>query len=307
MTSLSNTTGAPQPAPASDSLEAAQIWARLHPKAYLKQFLDQKTRIDGRAFNASRPFRASFGSIHTCDSSAIVQIGSTSVIVSIKAEVGAPLHAEPKNGMLVIDCHLLPGASPNNPNFTFGAASSYSISISEQIHQLLIQSGCIDLTTLCIEEGQAVWYLYIDVSLLSFDGNIYDAATLGVTQALDSLSLPVTVKDPTNPKGQLLIDRNVPAIPIKLRMHMMSLSFALIGTTVVCDPTADEGSAADTLLHITVDDRGRLVDVWKEAGMWMDKAEIQTAIKLALEKAKQITSSHSWRTKSQSASMTDSQ
>lgn len=299
--SLPVTRTTPLPAPEAAGENEAQIWSRLHPKAYLKKFLDQSVRPDGRALTEPRPSQVSCGDISTSDSSAIVQLGETSLIVSVKAEIGAPLHALPKQGMLVIDAHLLPHVSPSNPHFTFGAPSLFSTTITDHCHSLVVDSGCLELESLCVEENVSVWYLYIDITLLSFDGNIYDAAILGVMQSLHSLSLPLTVKNPQI-KGRLLVDDRQ-LTPLKLSCYLFCLSFVLLGDTIVCDPTAEEESVSDATLRVTVNHRGMLVDVWKDGGVWISIDEIQSAIALTQQHAKQFFVNCDWTTTPRSATM----
>lgn len=49
---------------------------------------------------------------------------------------------------------------------------------------MLKESNVLNLKDLCIEEGKAVWSLWIDVVCVSYDGNIYDAALTSVMAAL---------------------------------------------------------------------------------------------------------------------------
>jgi exosome complex RNA-binding protein Rrp42 (RNase PH superfamily) len=56
--------------------------------------------------------------------------------------------------------------------------------VSEAIHRVLKESNVLDLKDLCIEEGKAVWSLWVDVVCVSYDGNIYDAALTSVMAAL---------------------------------------------------------------------------------------------------------------------------
>lgn len=56
--------------------------------------------------------------------------------------------------------------------------------VSESIDRVLKESKVLDLKDLCIEEGKAVWALWVDVVCVSYDGNIYDAALTAVMAAL---------------------------------------------------------------------------------------------------------------------------
>jgi exosome complex component RRP43 len=42
----------------------------------------------------------------------------------------------------------------------------------------------IDLETLCIEEGKAVWVLFADLVCVNYDGNVFDACVIALMSAL---------------------------------------------------------------------------------------------------------------------------
>lgn len=42
----------------------------------------------------------------------------------------------------------------------------------------------IDTRELCVEEGQLVWVLYVDLYCLDYDGNFLDAAIVALVSAL---------------------------------------------------------------------------------------------------------------------------
>jgi len=53
-----------------------------------------------------------------------------------------------------------------------------------------LRSNFLPLTTLCIEPGKSVWVLYVDVTCIGYDGNVFDATLLAVISALrDSMFL----------------------------------------------------------------------------------------------------------------------
>ena len=58
--------------------------------------------------------------------------------------------------------------------------------MSEAINRVLKESKVLDLKDLCIEEGKAVWVLYVDAVCVSYDGNIYDAALAAIMAALNN-------------------------------------------------------------------------------------------------------------------------
>lgn len=47
-------------------------------------------------------------------------------------------------------------------------------------------ASILDLNTLCIHEGSAVWVLYADLVCVNYDGNIFDACVIGLMTALSN-------------------------------------------------------------------------------------------------------------------------
>jgi exosome complex component RRP43 len=78
----------------------AQIFQRLHPKAYLERFLADKFRPDGREASEWRDLFVHLGSISTADGSALVRLGETTIVCGVKAEIAEPDLEQPTEGFL---------------------------------------------------------------------------------------------------------------------------------------------------------------------------------------------------------------
>ena len=101
--------------PASSS-EAA-IFKRLHPATYLRRFLAEGIRPDGRACDEFRSIAVNAGgpacclamsqssiqctgSVTTADGSALVRLGETAVVCGLRVEVAEPDVLRPKQGFI---------------------------------------------------------------------------------------------------------------------------------------------------------------------------------------------------------------
>jgi len=78
----------------------AQIFQRLHPKAYLERFLAEQLRLDGREASDWRDLFVNVGSISTADGSALVRLGETTIVCGVKAEIAEPDLGQPSEGFL---------------------------------------------------------------------------------------------------------------------------------------------------------------------------------------------------------------
>jgi exosome complex component RRP43 len=65
-----------------------EAFKKLYPDAFYRKFIESGIRPDGRAFGRARPTTIGLGAVETADSSALVKIGSTTVLAGIKLEVG---------------------------------------------------------------------------------------------------------------------------------------------------------------------------------------------------------------------------
>lgn len=84
----------------SSAIENLEIFSRIQPHEYLKRFLDQSVRPDGRLLNQFRKTMITSGAISTANASAMVRLGGTTVVCGIKAEVCEPKVSVPNQGYL---------------------------------------------------------------------------------------------------------------------------------------------------------------------------------------------------------------
>lgn len=225
----------------------ATTFKRLHPISYLSRFLDSSIREDGRALAAFRDATLTLGSISTADGSAFVRIGNTSCIAAIKAEVAPPQLSRSREGYLIPNVELPAVCSSK---FKPGAPGEEAQVLTSRLLALLNSSNALDRQQLCIEEGKAVWCLYLDISFICFDGNAMDAAVLAAVAALSDTKLTKASYDPDteqvrcssspSDRSRLLLDQ----IPF-------ASSFSIFENThLLSDPTAFESALASS--HATV-------------------------------------------------------
>lgn len=60
---------------------------KLYPEQYYKRFLASGVRPDGRNFGRARPTTIGIEAVSTADASALVKIGSTTILAGVKLEV----------------------------------------------------------------------------------------------------------------------------------------------------------------------------------------------------------------------------
>lgn len=263
----------PSIATAGDDL-AATTFKRLHPISYLSRFLDSSIREDGRTLSEFRQATLALGSISTSDGSAFVRVGNTSCIAAVKAEIAVPQLSRPREGYLIPNVELPVVCSSK---FKPGAPADEAQGLTSRLLALLNTSNALNREQLCIEQGKAVWCLYLDISFICFDGNAMDAAVFAAVAALSDSEYPFSISsfdDPASDRYRFFsfyratatlpeatFDPDTEQVrctsspsdrrPLQLDEMPFASSFAIFENThLLSDPTAFESALGSS--HITV-------------------------------------------------------
>ena len=156
-------------------------------RKYLHKLAQANKRIDGRAFDEYRPIKIETNFVKKAEGSAKVELGNTKVLVGVKLEVGEPYPDSPDCGVLTTNAELIPMASPE---FEAGPPDEKSIELARVVDRGIRESEMIDLEKLCIEPGEKVWVVFVDIHILDFDGNLFDASSLAALAALLTAKVP---------------------------------------------------------------------------------------------------------------------
>ncbi|KAI8971424.1 ribosomal protein S5 domain 2-type protein, partial [Mycotypha africana] len=252
-------------------------FSRIQPHEYVKRFLDQGVRPDGRKLGQFRKTMITKNAISTANASAIVRLGGTTVVCGIKAEVCEPNVDVPTKGFLVPNVELSPLCSPK---FTAGPPPEKAQAISESIHQLFTHSNLFPLESLCIEEGKAVWVLYADMVCLCYDGNVFDASLLALSVALKDLKLP---KAEVSPSMVVEVDPTQYTEPIPLVRFPIASSFSIFNNpnVVLADPNDTEESLTREQVTIIMDTEYNLCKIYKNGGNTVNAEGLKRCIDIA--------------------------
>ncbi|EGO01276.1 hypothetical protein SERLA73DRAFT_179422 [Serpula lacrymans var. lacrymans S7.3] len=239
----------------ADSLRA-QIFQRLHPRAYLERFLAENVRPDGRAFSEWRDVSLNVGSISTADGSALVRMGDTTVVCGVKAEIAEPELDHPDEGYLVPNLDLPAMCSSK---FKPGPPTEEAQVLSDRLNQALVMSGVISLSSLCIHSGRSVWTLYVDATCINYAGNAFDATLLAMVAALKNTRIPQASFDEES--GRTVCSRKN-RVPLTLSRFPTSASFGIFDASqILADPTAFEEPLLDATVCVVVDEEPELISV----------------------------------------------
>jgi len=235
-------------------------------------------RLDGRKFDDYRPIEVQIGPIVKADGSAMVKIGHTTALVGVKVQVGNPFPDTPNEGILTVNADVLPLASPYEEP---GPPDEDTIELSRVVDRGIRESHMLDMESLAIIQGKKVYAVFVDVTVLDVDGNLFDAVSYAAVAALAT-----TKYRKANVKGDevtLLEER----VQLKPKTIPVSVTTAKIGEYLVIDPDGTEEAVMDARLTFTYDSKGRLCATQKGGTFGFTPAEILKQVESARLKAAQ--------------------
>lgn len=240
---------------------------------YLYNLAKQGKRSDGRSFNEFRKVSIEPGVIKKAEGSARVKIGNTQVIAGIKMDVGEPYPDTPDSGVITTAAELIPLASPD---FEAGPPREDAIELARVVDRGIRESNVIALENLCIEPGEKIWIVFIDIHIIDYDGNLFDCASLAALAALYNATVPASRFD-------LGEDYSLP-----MRDPPISCTSVKFNDIVVADPSLDEEEIADARLTVATDDAGDIRAMQKGLNGSFTVEEIKKVINESLDNGRKL-------------------
>lgn len=235
---------------------------------YINNLVISGKRTDGRALKETREIKIERGIINTAEGSARVNYGGTDIIAGVKMGVGEPYPDSPDEGVLTTGAELMPIASAD---FESGPPREHSIELARVVDRGIRESKAIDLKKLCIAPSEKVWILYIDIQILDYKGNMFDAATLSAISALTDTVIPAE-------RFEVGEDRS-----IEINHFPVACTVSKLGNNLIADPDIDEESISSARLTVTTDENGDIRAMQKGNNGHFTLDELKTAIEMALK------------------------
>lgn len=241
---------------------------------YIYRLAEQNKRVDGRDFNEYRKISIETNLIRKAEGSARVKLGNTQVLVGVKLEVGEPYPDSPDKGVLTTSAELIPLASPD---FEAGPPDKDAIELARVVDRGIRESNVIDLEKLCIEPGEKVWIVFVDIHVLDYDGNLFDASSWASLAALCTAIVPAE---------RFGLGENFP-LPVNYEMPV-SCTFAKFNKAIVLDPCLEEELIAEARLTVTTDKNGDIRAMQKGLGGSFTIDEVKKIIKTSIVKGAEV-------------------
>ncbi|XP_014791363.1 exosome complex component RRP43 [Octopus bimaculoides] len=260
----------------------AEDFEATQPLEYLRKFLKNDVRPDGRELGESRSIIVNIGYISSADGSALVKTGDTAVICGIKVELAIPKCEEPDQGFIVPNLEL---STLCSPNFRPGPPGDQAQRTSQMLFDIVKNSKCLDLKELCITPGKLVWVLYCDMICLDYDGNVLDVALLSLMAALYNCQLPKVTVDEDSLEISVDFDSRQ---PLNIHSHPVATTFSLMdGNILLMDPCIGEENLSDGTITICTCDQ-KLCGVFKPGGAKISDEKLFQCISRAEEQGAKV-------------------
>ncbi|MCW8966146.1 MAG: exosome complex protein Rrp42 [Candidatus Pacearchaeota archaeon] len=209
----------------------------------IKKYLAEGKRFDGRTPFQFRDIVIEPKLSKNAEGSVMVKLGNTEVAVGVKMGTSTPYSDSPDKGTMMVTSELLPLSSPR---FDYGPPKFPAIELARVVDRAIRESKFIQFDKLCIEEGEKVWTVFIDIYTINDDGNLQDAASIGALAALRLAKMPKYDKE--NDKV-LYGEWTEESLPVKDELPI-SMTFHKIGGSFLVDPTREEEDISDSRLTV---------------------------------------------------------
>jgi exosome complex component RRP42 len=244
---------------------------------HIKKLLEEGKRLDGRGLDDYREIEINNSVYASADGSSRVSIGGTQVVSGVKMILGEPFSDMPDKGVLTTSAELGPLASPT---FESGPPRPPAIELARVVDRGIRESGCIDTGKLCIVEGEKVWIVFLDLHILDYDGNLFDASNIACLSALLNAEIPKVEDD------KIIFEEKTGPLPIVEKP--ISTTYAKIGNGIAVDPALEEEQVIDSRLTIATTQKGDLCAMQKGGSGSFTQEEILNTIDRGIKKAKEL-------------------
>jgi exosome complex component RRP42 len=248
-------------------------------KDNILNYILKGVRYDGRKMDELRPVTIEYGISHSAEGSARVKIGETEVVAGVKMSIESPFPDTPAQGNLMVNAELTPMSSPL---FETGPPGDKGIELARVTDRGIRESKAIDLTKLCVKEGEQAWSVSVDVCTINDAGNLADAIALAATAALKDAVFP-SVKEDGSVDYTKKTDKKLP-----LQQTPIEVTILKIGDQLLADPLPEEEAVLDARLTVAFNDKDIICAMQKGGDVPLSADEISAMINLAQAKAKEL-------------------
>lgn len=235
-------------------------------------------RFDGRAFDEYRDITIKTGVASKAEGSAYVKMGKTKVMAGIKIGIGDPYPDTPNEGTISVNAEFTPLASPD---FEAGPPSANATELARVVDRGIRESKCLDFKKLCIEKGEKIWMVYIDIHIINDNGNLIDCSFLAALAALINAKMPKLDKE-----GNIL--RKEYKGKLEVFHKPIEVTVCKIANNLLLDPDLEEEKGVQAKLTVCVREDDNICALQKQGVEGLTVEETKKMIELAIKKSKNL-------------------
>ncbi|MFB6199469.1 MAG: exosome complex protein Rrp42 [Candidatus Nanohaloarchaea archaeon] len=242
----------------------------------IRKMVEEDERLDGRDLDEMRDIKIEADYINeTAEGSAKVTVGDTQVVVGLKVGVEEPYPDRPGKGNIVTNAELAPMAARE---YESGPPQEPGVELARVVDRGIRESEAVNLEKLCINEGEDVYTLFLDIHVLNDDGNLIDASSLGAMTAL------MTGFIPKFEDGNL--NRDEKAMDVPLEEEPITVTGSKINGEILWDTTGEEEEARDARLTVSINEKGNVVAMQKGETEPLTQDEVMEIVDQAEDKTR---------------------
>ncbi|KAM3727453.1 Exosome complex component RRP42 [Dirofilaria immitis] len=219
-------------------------------KVFIIHGAQEGLRSDGRSPFDYRPVTVQTGVLATTNGSARVRIGSTDLLIGVKAELinveNVALYRNRLN--FFVDC-----SANATPLFAGRGGEEFADELNAALDAAYDNNYVLPDLKKLILSPMHVWKLFVDIVLLQCDGNVIDAAGLGVKAALKDTEISQVIIRPAD-EGKYTVDLPDDNTVWKLDVSRVPLFVSVnrLGTAKIVDNSLAEEACTRTSVWIAV-------------------------------------------------------
>ncbi len=239
---------------------------------HLRALAKKGQRMDGRNMDQYREIVLETDYVAKAEGSAKVDLGGTQIVAGVKVSIGPPYPDTPNAGVITVNAELSPMAAPH---FESGPPNEESVEVARVVDRGIRHSDIIDKQSLCLVPGENVFIIFVDLYVLGYDGNMFDAGELAAVKALCNTKIPrVEIKG-----------SEIKAIPewkpLEILDYPVNVTIAKIEDALMVDPNQNEERVLDARLTLALNAKNEIVSAQKGGSGAFKISEIDQAIELA--------------------------
>ena len=214
-------------------------------KQRIIEYLKQGKRFDGRGLQDYRDIEVKMGVSNSSEASCSVKFGKTHVYAGVKMALSKPYPDSPDEGTMMVSAELSPMASED---FELGPPKIKAIELARVIDRGIRESKLIDTKKLCVEPGEKVWSVFVDITAINDDGNLLDVAALAALISIGHAKLPVYNEEEDKLEHELSKDH----LPIDKDAVSFNMTVHKVGDQIIVDPSREEEKISDFRVSIAI-------------------------------------------------------